>query len=67
MAAAPAGVEVPTPINVDAVDPADSGRANGRLDDVLAFLMENSGKQPEASLPLMNFGKGSVVRLDDTL
>ncbi len=50
-AAAAAGVEVPTPINVDAVDLEDSGRANGRLDDVLAFLMENSGKQPEAPLP----------------
>jgi hypothetical protein len=49
MAAAAAGV--PTPFNVDAVDPADSGRANGRLDDVLAFLMENSGKPPEAPLP----------------
>ena len=51
MAAAAAGVEVPTPINVDAVDLPDSGRASDRLDDVLAFLMENSGKQPKASLP----------------
>ena len=42
-----AGAEVRTPINLD----AGSGRGSGRLDDVLAFLTENSGKQPEASLP----------------
>jgi hypothetical protein len=32
-------------------------KRDGRLDDVLSFLVENSGEQSEASLPLMNSAK----------